>query len=84
MVRTKNLPTKTQEELLIDVNKKLDVMTRLIALMLPKNINQDQKIKILSEMGLPPKEISIILGTTSNTVSVELNRMKKQSKSNGE
>jgi len=60
--------------------KRLDVIARLLALNLPASINQDQKIKILDEMDLEPKEIATILGTTRNTVSVELNKIKKTNK----
>jgi len=70
----------SQEEILLNIDKKLSVITRLLALSLPNTINQDQKIVILSGMGLGPKEIAVILGTTSNTVSVELSKMKKSKK----
>ncbi len=63
-----------------DIIKRLDVIARLLALNLPKSINQDQKIKILHELDLSPKEIAAILGTTPNTVSVELNKIKKLNK----
>ena len=72
--------TKNQEELLSEISKKLDVISRLLALNLPKTINQNQKMKILSELGIQPKDIASIIGTTANTVRVALSKMKKGSK----
>ena len=69
---------KNTNDLLGDLNKKLDVIARLLALSLPESINQDEKIKILDDVGVLPKEIAIILGTTSNVVSVTLNRIRKK------
>ena len=70
---------KNQEELLSEISKKLDVISRLLALSLPKTINQNHKMKILSELGLQPKDIANIIGTTANTVRVELSKIKKAS-----
>jgi len=78
MKQKKNIPS--QEEILLNIDKKLGAITRLLAMSLPNTINQDQKIMILSEMSLQPKDIAAILGTTSNTVSVELSKMKKSKK----
>jgi len=78
------MPTKKKDtnELLEDTNKKLDVIARLIAISLPEKMNQDEKINILDETGLLPKEIAVILGTTSNVVSVTLNRIRKKGQHN--
>lgn len=56
---------------------RLDTIARLLALNLPKELTLTQKIEILSEMGLQPKDIGPILGTTPNSVSVLLNKIKK-------
>lgn len=72
---------KTEIELLGEINKKLDklgVIARLLSLNLPQEMNQQHKIQILSESGVQPKDIAQILGTTSNTVKVALNRLKKK------
>ena len=69
------------DALLVEISKKLDVLARLTSLMLPDRIKQDDKIKILDGVGLQPKEIATILGTTSNVVSVTLNRINKKVKS---
>ena len=73
---------KNQEDLLTEISKKLDVISRLLALSLPKAISQNQKMKILSELGLQPMAIANIIGTTANTVRVELSKMKKTSNVN--
>jgi hypothetical protein len=49
-----------------------------MAIGLPKEISQTKKIEILSSVGLAPKEIAEILGTTSNTVSVTLSGIRKK------
>jgi DNA-binding NarL/FixJ family response regulator len=43
-----------------------------------KEITQARKIEILSSVGLAPKEIAEILGTTPNTVSVTLSGIRKK------
>lgn len=57
---------------------RLDAIIRLMAISLPKEINQTKKIEILSGVGLTPKEIAEILGTTSNTVSVTLSGIRRR------
>jgi len=56
------------------------VITKILAINLPKEINQQQKINILHSVGLGPTEISNILNTTPGTVKVALNRAKKKKK----
>lgn len=60
---------------------RLDVLARLLALNLPEKISQPDKIEILSNMEMQPKDIATILGVTSNTVSIALHRIKKKEKS---
>ena len=60
------------------VLQRLDAIARLLALNLPKEIDQNQKMVILSELGLQPKDIAKILGTTANAVSIALHRSKKK------
>lgn len=69
---------KDREKDLAPVTRRLDALIRLIAVSLPKEINQTKKIEILSGTGLAPKEIADILGTTANTVSVTLAGLKKK------
>ena len=60
---------------------RLDVLARLLALNLPGKMSQQDKIKILADMNMQPKDIATILGTTRNTVSVALSQIKKKNKS---
>jgi len=63
-----------------NVEAKLDILVRLIAIWLCGEKSQTEKIGILASAGLQPKEIADIIGTTSNTVSVALSTLKKQRK----
>lgn len=60
---------------------RLDVLARLLALDLPEKISQPEKIKILSSMGIQPKDIAIILGVTPNAVRIALHKIMKKRKS---
>jgi len=56
---------------------RLDAIVRFLAYMLPKDMTQRDKIMVLSEIGIQPKVIASMLGTTPNTVSVALSILKK-------
>jgi hypothetical protein len=58
----------------------LQRITKLLAFTLIKGMRSNEKYKALYDAGFPPKEIAQILNTTSNTVSVELNKLKKKNK----
>lgn len=61
-----------------EVSSKLDTLIRLSALNVVKGMEtQKEKIVILSDAGFQPKDIAEILQTTSNTVSVALNAIRK-------
>ncbi len=62
-----------------ELMRRMDVIARLLTLSLPKEIDQNTKIEILSDMGLQPKIIGTILGITPNAVSISLHRLKKKS-----
>lgn len=65
--------------------KRLDTLIRLQATsMVDKFPTQRERIAFLSKTGLAPKEIAEILGTTANSVSVALAKMKKSGEGNGE
>jgi transposase len=67
------------DQLLAEVSKKIDVLIRLSALNLVKDIKkQKDQIALLSDSGFQPKQIADILRTTSNTVSVALNAIRKE------
>ena len=62
-----------------EISKRLDVLIRLTALNLVKDVKkQKDQIAILSDSGFRPKQIADILKTTSNTVSVALNAIRKE------
>ena len=55
----------------------LKIIKRLLAHNLLTGDSQTKQISKLDSIGLQPKEIAEILGTTSNTVNVALNRLRK-------
>ncbi len=59
---------------------RLNILIRLVALGLCQNKGQREQISFLSSVGIAPKEIAEILGTTSNTVSVTLSGMRRVKK----
>jgi hypothetical protein len=64
---------------------KLDTLIRLQAIsMVERFATQRERIAFLNKAGLGPTAIADILGTTRNTVSVALAKMKKGSGANGE
>jgi DNA-binding NarL/FixJ family response regulator len=62
---------------LVEITKRLDVIIRMLALLLPEEMTQKDKILLLSSSGLRPREIAFILNTSPNTVSVTLSKLKK-------
>lgn len=64
------------EEILIELKR----MNKLLALLATQGRSQGEKIILLSQIGLSPKEISEILGVTANLVSVTLHQKKKVKK----
>ena len=59
-----------------ELSKKLDTITRLLSLLLMKGSSRREQIEALAAAKLPPREIAELLGTTPNSVSVELNRIR--------
>lgn len=64
-----------------EVLRKFDTVIKLLTISSLKGEKQLEKIKILSGEGLPPKEIADLIGTSANTVSVALNKIKNKPKS---
>ncbi|MCB9237370.1 MAG: hypothetical protein H6580_05535 [Flammeovirgaceae bacterium] len=60
---------------LIDEIKKTN---KLLVIMATKDLPQTDKIALLSRVGFGQKEIADLVGTTSNTVGVTLNKLKKK------
>lgn len=65
------------DEILSEIKK----LNKLLVLILMKDFKQNEKILFLNSSGFSPKEIAEIIGTTSNTISVTLNKLKKRRKS---
>ena len=59
---------------------RLDVLIKLVATGLLVEKKQREQIKMLSNSGLAPKEIAELVGTTPNTVRVELTAIRKKQK----
>lgn len=55
----------------------LKMIKKLLAQNLLSEATQTEQISKLNSIGFQPKEIAEILGTTSNTVNVALNRLRK-------
>jgi DNA-binding CsgD family transcriptional regulator len=63
-----------------ELTARMDAILKILALTLPKELRQSDKIVLLSDAGFQPKEIAGILGTTANTVSVTLSKIKREAK----
>ena len=64
----------TRDEVVAD---KLSSILRLLAVVATKDMRQRDQIALLNRAGLPPRGIAEILGTSSNTVRVELVAIRK-------
>ncbi len=56
---------------------KLDQILRILAVIATKDMKQREQISLLSKAGLQPKDIAALLGTSGNTVRVELVALRK-------
>lgn len=63
-----------------DLLKELQQIKKLLIILCIKGLEQKEQIRTLSSTGFQPKEIAELIGTTSNTVSVTLNMIKKERK----
>lgn len=55
-------------------------LVNLLALLLVQERQQNEQIGLLGRAGFRPAEIAALLGTTSNTVSVELSNQRRGKK----
>lgn len=68
-----------------DLGAKLDILIRLQAISLVEKFStQREKIEFLNKVGFGPKAIADTLGTSANSVSVALAKMRKAGGGNGE
>lgn len=61
-----------------DILHELRIIKKLLAQNLFSGDSQQKRISRLDALGLQPTEIADTLGTTSNTVNVALNRLRKE------
>lgn len=64
------------DDVLLRIEAKLDVLLRLIALQSTGELKQAQAIRLLGTAGLERQVIAELLDTTPNTVSVTLSTSK--------
>lgn len=57
---------------------KMDTIIKLLAAIVVKDKTYKEKVALFSSLGMQPKEIALLLGTTGNQVRVTLSRLKKQ------
>ncbi len=67
------MPQSTEEKKL----EKLDQILRILAVIATRGMKQRDQIAVLEQACLTPKSIAELLGTTSNTVRVELVALRK-------
>lgn len=65
----------SSDEEIIDELKKI---TRLLTVLVTKDMTQREQIQLLSSVGLAPREIAELIGTTANTVSVTLSVIRRE------
>lgn len=68
------------DEILTQINEKLDQLVKLTAANAVKGMKQAEAIVVLGAAGLDRNLIAAILGTTPGTVSVRLSQVKAASK----
>jgi DNA-binding CsgD family transcriptional regulator len=60
--------------------QELQRISKLLALLVTRDLKQREKIELLSNSGFRPKEIADLIGTTPKIVSAELSNLKKKAK----
>ena len=66
-----------------EILERLDQIFNLLAIVATNNLTQRDRIALFSKVGLSPKQIAEMLGTSSNTVRVELVSIRKQKNRGG-
>jgi DNA-directed RNA polymerase specialized sigma24 family protein len=60
--------------------EKLNLLIKLSALSFLKDKEFKEQVRVLADVGLPPKEIAELLGKTANNVRVTLSTMRRAKK----
>ena len=61
-----------------EILERLDQIFKMLAIIATHDLRQRDRIALFSKVGLSPKQIAELLGTSSNTVRVELVSIRKQ------
>jgi hypothetical protein len=61
-----------------ELSQQLETLIRLNAVALAEGRKRRDQIRLLSAAGLSPKAIAELIGTTANTVSVELSAIRRE------
>ena len=69
-------------DLNLELLEEIKRTNKLLVVIATKDLSQTDKIMLLNKAGFGQKEIADLVGTTSNTVGVTLNRLKKANKKN--
>jgi hypothetical protein len=68
------------ENLLEEINKKLDIVIKLLAVNAIKNEKFIRQVEILSDFGFQPSFIAQMTAKTANNVRVQLHSLRKKKK----
>lgn len=60
-----------------EILQELQLISKLLALTVTRELKQREKIGLLSGIGFRPKEIAALIGTTPNIVSAEISNIMK-------
>jgi DNA-binding CsgD family transcriptional regulator len=67
-----------EEQQFNEIRERLDKLIRIVALFGTKDLTSTERIYLLNQAGLAPKEIAEIVGTTQNVVNVRLSERRKR------
>jgi len=73
----------TSEDILKDIDAKLDGMTKLLALQVVKGRAFTEQVQMLDNIGMTPSKIASCLGKTPNNVRVALHGVRKKKAARG-
>lgn len=80
MSQVKKQAAANEKTEIVQLDRNLQRIASLVALLLVKGEEQSEKIRTLSAVGYSPSEISNLLGISANAVSIALHRMRKANK----
>ncbi len=80
MPTRKNVNKRREDAKPSDTVLALTRLTNLVALLLVKGEDQNEKIRTLNAAGYAPNEIASFLGITANAVSIALHRIRNRAR----